>query len=170
MQSFADVQGRQWHVDINVAAIKRVKARLKIDLLEAFTGKLLQELSVNPVLLVDLLFVLCEAQAGALGVTDEQFGEAMAGDAIAAATDAFAAALVDFSPSPRARASLTEIRRLSKEAESKAHDLIDAKLKTINVAELAASAIHQTQVKFGDSFTNAPESQVSTPIPSLSAN
>jgi len=156
MAQFKDNKERSWTIDINVAVVKRVKARIQIDLLEAFNGKFLEDLSRDPVRLVDLLYVLCEAQATAVGITDEQFGEAMAGDSILSATDAFISALVDFSPSPRARASLTEIRRLMKEAESKAHDLVDARIKRIDVNEWAEIAVRQGQEKSGASSTVAP--------------
>ena len=50
----------------------------------------------DPILLCDILWVLCEQQAKADGVTDEDFGSSLAGDSIETATRAFLDELVDF--------------------------------------------------------------------------
>ena len=106
-QSFTDTAGRDWTVAINVNAVKRVKAALSIDLLEAIKGPLIEDFVENPVLLCDTLFVLCQEQADAKGVDSEAFGKAMGGDALDHAVAAFLEALVGFSPGPR-RALLTK--------------------------------------------------------------
>lgn len=62
--------------------VKRVRASLDINLLDAVEGRLIEQLVSDPILLCDVIFVLCQQEAEARGVTDEQFGQAMAGDAI----------------------------------------------------------------------------------------
>jgi len=101
MHLFKDRDARDWSIDINVDAIKRVRAALNVDLLEVVEGKLIDRLTTDPILLVDVLFVLCQSQANDKGITDEQFGRAMAGDAIESAMAAFFADLADFFPSGR---------------------------------------------------------------------
>ena len=66
-----------------------------------------------------MLYVVCKTEADANGVTDEQFGEAMAGDAIDQATKALLEEIVDFSPSPRDRARARRVLE-------KATEMIDA--------------------------------------------
>lgn len=105
MKSFKDTAGRNWQVAINVGSIKRVRDQAEIDLTTVLDPKanLLERLSNDPVLLVDVLWILVAPQAEKLGVSDEQFGEGLGGDALEAATTAFLEALADFFPSGRRR-------------------------------------------------------------------
>lgn len=93
MKSFTDNLGRTWTLVVNVAAIKRVRALCEVDLnaiIEIEDGKpaakLLERLSEDPVLLVDVLYAVCKPECDKKNVTDEDFGAAMAGDAIDLAT------------------------------------------------------------------------------------
>ena len=86
-------------MDINVDAIKRVRAALSVNLLEVLEGSLVQQISNDPILLVDVIFVVCQPEADKRGITDQQFGQAMGGDAIDRATAAFFEDLTDFFPS-----------------------------------------------------------------------
>jgi hypothetical protein len=96
MRTFSDSAGRTWCVSLNVAAVKQVRDLLGLNLLDVFDGKLIDRLATDPILLVDVLYVVCKTEAEKAGVSDVQFGQAMAGDAIAAATDALLKELVDF--------------------------------------------------------------------------
>jgi hypothetical protein len=98
MKTFNDNAGRTWTVAINVDAIKRVKSLLSVNLLEAVEGKLIEQLVSDPVMLCDVLYVLCKPEADAKQVTDEDFGRAMAGDAIDLGTTCLLEELVDFFP------------------------------------------------------------------------
>ena len=90
MKTFRDNKRRVWTIEVNVAAIKRVRGLCKVDLNSIVevdsenrpTARLLEQLSSDPVLLVDVLYAICKPEADKQGVTDEEFGEAMAGDAI----------------------------------------------------------------------------------------
>jgi len=82
MKTFTDNAGRTWTVAINVDAIKRVRDLLEVDLLEVLDGKLIEKLYRDPVLLCDVVYTACKPEADARSVTDEDFGRAMAGDAI----------------------------------------------------------------------------------------
>ena len=106
MHIFTDNKGRKWDVILNVNQMKRVRAVLGIDLVNVITldakGEvkvdLIDRIANDPCLLVDILCVLTEKQAASLGVSDIQFGESLAGDAIEDATKAFLDELVDFFP------------------------------------------------------------------------
>lgn len=156
MKQFTDSAGRDWQVVINVAAVKRVRDTLNLDLL-AIDDSLFGKLVGDPVLLVDLLYVLCRAQAADRGVTDEQFGEAMAGDVIDKATQALLQELVDFFPKARRtilKKVLTKLEQLQAAAIQVAHDRLadpdlDAKLE---------------QLIRGSASTNSPASSASTPL------
>jgi len=82
MRSFKDNEGRQWSVDINVAAIKRVRGLTGTDLMQVIEGTLIEKLICDPVLLCDVVYAICKPEADTRNVSDEEFGKAMAGDAI----------------------------------------------------------------------------------------
>ena len=81
MKSFTDNKGRTWTLEVNVAAIKRVRGLCKVDLNSIVevdsenrpTAHLLEQLSSDPVLLVDVLYAICKPEADKLGVSDEDF-------------------------------------------------------------------------------------------------
>ena len=106
MHIFTDNKGRKWDIVLNVNQMKRVRAVLGIDLVNVITldakgdvkVDLIDRIANDPCLLVDILCVLTEKQAASLGVSDIQFGESLAGDAIEDATKAFLDELVDFFP------------------------------------------------------------------------
>lgn len=96
MRTFSDTQGRQWSVDLNIGAIKRVKSLVGVDLLQTKDGQLLISLADDPVKLADVLFAIVQPQAQSRGVSDEDFGAALGGDTIRLATEAFVEELIDF--------------------------------------------------------------------------
>lgn len=121
MAVFADANGRKWDVDIDVNQIGIVRKRCDVNI-AIFTGNEFAELSrvvSDPVLLCDVLFVLCEEQAKASGVTDVQFGKAMRGDAIVHGADALYEAFANFSPS-RARQPLLDLAQKGREIQNAA--------------------------------------------------
>ena len=136
MHSFVDSAGRSWSVRVDVGAVKRVRSSLGIDLMHVAERKtqdgrepgVLERLASDPVLLVDVLYVLCEEQAKRVGVSDEDFGRAMLGDAIEGAVKAFIGSIVDFFPNPRERAALKRVLVAAEIAAEKARDEAEKKL------------------------------------------
>jgi hypothetical protein len=108
MKTFKDNADRTWTIVVHVTAVKRCRALAEVDLYGLVNDGLqgLGRLLGDPVALVDVLYVLCKDEADKRGVTDEDFGRAMAGDAIEHATKAFLEELTDFFPDPRVRAGL----------------------------------------------------------------
>lgn len=142
MRSFTDSAGRAWDVVINVAAVKRVRGLLGVDLNGLITdgARPLAALLDDPCKLVDVLYVLCREQAEAAGVTDEQFGAAMGGDSLAHAADAFLEELIDFFRDPRARASLRRLIAAGKQAASLAMDEAERVIQSLDPASLAKTS------------------------------
>ncbi|HOI57049.1 MAG TPA: hypothetical protein PLP01_17490, partial [Phycisphaerae bacterium] len=101
MKTFVDNAGRTWTVAVNVDAIKRVRTLCAVNLLEIVEGDLLGRLANDPILLCDVLYAVCKPELDAKGVSDEDFGRAMGGDVIEAATAAFLEEMVGFFPSPK---------------------------------------------------------------------
>lgn len=98
MRTFNDSTGRTWTLTLTLDAAKRVKSLCNVNLLELDAGDppLLTKLGTDVILLCDVIFALVKPQADTLGVSDEQFGAALGGDAILAAHTAFYEELVDF--------------------------------------------------------------------------
>lgn len=161
MKTFTDNAGRTWTVAINIDAIKRVRALLDVDLLEIVDGKLVERLIRDPVLLCDVVYVLCKPEADAQGVSDEQFGQAMAGDVIEHATRAVLEELVDFSPSPRDRATLGRVLKTTYAVMDRARDMIDARLDSGELDRVIEQALQTA----GRSSGAALASSASTPDP-----
>ena len=104
MKAFKDNADRTWEVEVTTAAVKRVRGLVDVDLVgQTLSGDLLDRLADDPVLLCDVIYALCKPQADREGISDEDFGRAMAGDAIERATAAWLEELVDFFPSPKRR-------------------------------------------------------------------
>jgi len=154
MRVFTDNAGRTWAIAINVDVIKRVRGLLNVDLLDILDGQLIERLYRDPVLLCDVVYAVCKPEADARGVTDEDFGRAMAGDAIEHATKALLQELVGFFPSPRDRANLRRVLETTWNVMDKARDLVEARLATVDVEDLVAQAL----VTSGNSSGDAPES------------
>lgn len=130
MRTFKDNQGREWTVEITVAAIKRVRGLAGVDLMEVLEGSngLIEKLVRDPVLLCDVIYAACNPQADERQITDEAFGASMAGDAIEHATAALLEELVDFCPSPRDRANLGRVLMATREVMDKARDVVERRI------------------------------------------
>ena len=160
MKTFKDNADRTWTVTVNVDAIKRVRSLLSIDLMEAVEGKLIERLIGDPVLLCDVIYCVCKEDADAKGITDEEFGRAMAGDAIELATTALLEELVDFFPQGK--------RQLLRKALAKLETLQETMLAVVSERldspELDAQLLAELR-KLGDSSGASPASSESTPVP-----
>ena len=148
MKSFTDNAGRLWTLSVNVAAIKRVRALCDVDLnsiVEMDAGnkpsaKLLERLSTDPVLLVDVLYAVCKPEADARNIGDEDFGRAMAGDAVEHATAALLDEIIDFFPEVKREAFkkiLSATRRFESLARKRMETLLaDGSFEDNLVSEL----------------------------------
>ena len=165
MRSFKDTNGTEWEVSINVNAIKRVREVCKVNLLDIVEGGLVQKLMADPVVLCDVIYVLCKPQADERKISDEDFGRAMAGDAIDAALRGLLEELVDFSPSPRDRTAMKKAMKMIWETMDATHDIIEERLPG-ELKKIAADALSNAKNSFGA----APESSDSTPASSPSAS
>jgi hypothetical protein len=153
MQTFRDNAGRTWAVSVDVAAIKRVRALAGFDLLSVMDGKAVDRLIADPVLLCDVLCAVCRPDAERLGVTDEDFGRAMAGDAIDHATQALLEELVSFCPNPRDRKRLRKFVTTMWTTMEKARDVLERKLD-----ERLEDASRQALTALGGSSGSSPVS------------
>lgn len=165
MRQFTDTKERVWDVELNVRQMKRVRDVLGIDLVNVIqAGKdgavatdTLDRVANDPILLVDILWVLCEGQAKLAGVTDDDFGSSLAGDSISDATRAFLDELVDFFPGAR-RLFLKKAVDLARKYETENLEVLEKALASPEFEErLKTSLIPPAASR---------ESAESTPAPS----
>jgi hypothetical protein len=149
---------------INTLALEQVDAGTGVYLTELLDDQLkgLTELLRRPTRLARVLLVLVEEQLAAKQITPEQFLEALAGDALAQATDAFIEELVDFFPDARGRAGLRTLLAKFREVRELAINEAETRLGRID----AASVVKKS---FGFS-TRSPAKSASRRKPSRSGN
>ena len=146
MKSFADNAGRTWAVQVNVETIKRVQGLLDVNLLDVVDGDLIERLVADPVLVCDVVYCVCKPEADKQNVSDEDFGRAMAGDAIHNAADALLAEIVDFFPPAKRKllaAALEKMRNLETVAMS-------AAMERIETTDFETKLRAQLAAEFGD--------------------
>ncbi len=160
MKTFTDNAGRVWTLTLDVTAVKRVKGRLDVNLYElvddGFKG--LAKLLDDPSALVDILYVLCEEQAGKLGLDDLAFGQGMRGEAIWNAGKAFHAEYADFFHDPRVKAGLLKAIEAADRLETVTMRRVKDDLAAIDLDDLVNRLTRPSG--------NSPASSASTPGPS----
>ncbi len=170
MKTFNDNSGRTWTVSLNVGALKRVRSLCEVDLMAAVEGKLVERLVTDPVLLCDVLFAICAEEAEKKGVTDEEFGRSLAGDAIDAGTTALLEELVDFFPKRRRevlRSALRKMDALQEKSVKAAMIFIQSPVLDRRVDEALAEILYRAEREgSGESAeTPPPETSGSAAVP-----
>jgi len=159
MRTFADSAGRQWKVELTLGAAKRIQALTGVNLLELDRGDppLLTRLGLDVMLLCDVIFAVLEPQAEAAGVSDEQFGEALGGEAILAARTAFFEELADFFRR-LGRADLARAIPAQEKLLAVAVERADRRIGEVDVEQAARQIV-------GDRSLSLQASSESTPSP-----
>ena len=178
MKTFRDTAGREWAITVDVNAIKRVMKApieylgepLKVNLLELVDpdGELLKKVVAYPPLVCDIAYALCKPQADAQKVSDEDFGRAMAGDAIDAAATAFLEELACFFPKGRRdllRKALAKLRTLETIALSAANTRLDSPDLENQLLEMIRHGGASAETAAGGSVGSSPALSGSTPAP-----
>jgi len=159
MKTFTDSAGKTWTLSLTIDSAKRVKGLLDVNLLDLTGGEppLLTRLGADVILLCDVLYAMVKPQADAAGVTDEQFGAALGGEAILAAQTAFYEELMDFfrkaGHGEVAKAVETQRRMIDMTVQR-----IETRIEHLDIETLLDAAL-------GKSSTNWPASPESTPDP-----
>jgi len=159
VKNFTDANGRDWSISITIAQVKKLRDKCDVDLVADNLGETLTQIGNDPVALCDCIYTLCEDQIEKAGLSPEQFGEALAGDSIDDATDAFLDALVEFTPKKK-RAILRGVLTKLYEAEDRA---ISAAMTYLESDEFESDL--KNALTFGEKSTNSPALSASTPDP-----
>lgn len=100
--SFKDDEGREWHLRLNHTLVAEIRDALGVNLHHVDEqAKALQRMAEDPVLLVNVVYLVCERQCQRLKISDEDFGRGFGGDTYQAAVEAFQEAVLLFTPPPR---------------------------------------------------------------------
>lgn len=164
MKIFKDLKNETWEIIINVAAIKKVRDLLHADLLDIQTT--LPRLLGDPIFLVDVLYCLCKSQADAKSISDEQFGEGMAGNCLGFAKNSLIEELKSFFPSPEEREA---VDRLIHKGNEMIGLLRKKSLLKLEQTDMEAEADKILEL-FGETSMNSLGSSESTPQISPSVN
>lgn len=135
MKEFKDNKDRKWPVIVNVGTVKRVRSLLDVDLMTVVEGDLLERLRLDPVLLVDAIYVVCQPECEKRNVSDEEFGAALTGEAIDGALTAFLEELVNFFPRP-ARTLLQKALAGMAQTDELAEKVLTRKIESLDETEL----------------------------------
>jgi len=165
MEKFKDRNGEEWSIDISVEDLRMVRDQLGLNLLEIIEGPLLEEFARDPVRLIDVLAVLCREQMAHRGIDAAAFGRRFSGDALEAAAEAFAGAIVAFFPRSR--------RELFRRAIEKGREINQAQLAIARRRIEEAKPQEMAEVllsKPGAKSADAPGSSESTPGHGTSAS
>ena len=101
-----------------------------------------------------MIYIVCKPEADQNKITDEQFGRAMAGDAIEHATGAFLEELVDFFPEAKCQVLRKALEKYKK-AQSLAIEIMNKRLDNLEMEKQVESVLRNTS----DSSGSLPESQ-----------
>jgi len=160
-RSFKDNEGRTWLIDINTTTLKRIRALTGVDLMEIVSGKLIDRLYQDPVLLCDCVYAACKDEADTRNISDEDFGRALAGDAIDAATEALLDDTVSFCPNRRDRAIAGRVLTTTRKYMERARDVVEERIDSGAMEQ----AVERALTIATDSSGDAPELLASTPGP-----
>ena len=141
MKTFKDKADRNWTIGINLAAAKRLRDTLNVDLLQPEIGDppLLTRLGTDEILLGEVLCCLLADQFDAHKVSADDVLAAFDGQTLLAAQEAFYEDLVDFF---RGRGRTDRARAVAKQAEMIAATvaLAEKKIDEIDVGEVIDGA------------------------------
>jgi len=168
MASFRDSEKREWLVRLDAPTIIEVRQQCEIDL-AAVDGRPYEKMRDDPILLVDVLYVICREQIKQAGLTDIDFGRSLVGDAIDGATEAMGDAIADFSPRHRRevlRAMVAKAEQIQATASRQAVERLGDPKLTAELEQAMEERLTQEMEKALTrlrSATNSPASSESTP-------
>lgn len=140
--NFVDNKDRKWSLVLNIGTIKKVKADTGFDFLkhsEAADSPLLL-LAGDYVLLADVLYSLCDSQCKERGISVDDFAEGLLGDALDSALNGVSEAVINFTPNPKRRETLTQLWKKIRAIESLELHKAEAQIANLNYGQLSTNS------------------------------
>lgn len=161
MHIFKDTNGKTWTIEVNVLAIKKVRAHCNINLLDVLDVEqggdgLLDRLAEDPVLLAEILYAICVPDQEKTEEKENAFMAALAGDAVEQATMALLEEIADFFPKAKG-ALLRKVLKVARAQETKAAASLE---KILQSPDLEAG-LEEAMASSLQPSTKSPESSES---------
>ena len=165
MKTFRDAQGREWTIEVNVTALKRVKDATGVDLTKVIDpgADVISRLADDVFLLFDVVCALLKPQLERHGLSAEEFGAGLDEDATEKAATALFEGIIDFFREEKRTLLKRAFSKVKAAAEKTQNEAINRAMKEVE-SEAFDQAIHAAMS--GSSSTSLPESSPSTPAPS----
>jgi len=152
---FKDKNGKQWDCNVTVGAVKRVKNLCGFNLIP-LTGEKIKTFYDDIPLFVDVVYSVIKPQADKCDITDEQFGEALDGDAIYLATSALLEGVVNFTPNPKQRAMMEKLLKSVRDGMEYSLNAAEKEMEKLDLTGEIQKKIDCIASQFQQS-TNSPE-------------
>jgi len=127
MSTFKDKQGREWTIALDVPLCRETQ-KLGVDFLNLKVDPI-AKVSMDPLLLADVLWACCKSQASSLEITQDDFQKSLGGDEFDAAIASIKEAIVHFRPESQ-RAAVLEQLKQNEKVQSEGFDLAISKIET----------------------------------------
>lgn len=162
MKTFRDAGGREWTVEVNVAALKRVKDATGVDLTRVVDpdSDVIGRLSEDVFLLFDCVCALLKPQLEKQGLSAEDFGAGLDEDATEKAATALFEGIIDFFREEKRMLLKRAFSKVKAAADRTQHEAVEKAMKEVE-SEAFDEAIRAAMS--GSSSTSLPESSASTP-------
>lgn len=134
MHQFKDIEGDEWTVNVHALALAKVESVLGVSFSEPGEqdGPLMR-IIYNPIFAFQVIYLLCEGQAKARGLSDEKFSERLVGDAFSTARQTLLNAIAEFFPDPSRRKAAKQLVQTMFEAEKLLVSKAAEKLKGLDM-------------------------------------
>lgn len=152
MPTFTDNAGREFNVAITGLGVKKLRSELGINVADGFDARAKEKRSLVAMIdedyttLFDVLYVLCQGQCEAFGISGEEFADALFGDAIEHATTALLEALCDFFPSQKRKILRAMLRRTQERRVILTEEQIETAVNQIVDSAMSRSSAFSTSL------------------------
>ena len=125
--TFKDLHGNKWTVEVNMATVKRIKDSLDCNIADLNNKETMTKLADDIVFLVDVIYLCLKPQLDEKGISDVEFGQSLDGETVNQASEAFMEAFIAFFPA-RTRRRLETARSLGIALNNQFQNQLDLEL------------------------------------------
>ena len=166
MQTFKDAEGREWIVELNVRAIREIKARTGVNLSELMSldfdsANSVSEALMDTMTVADMLWVVCESQRT---ISKEDFESAIKGDVVEAAESALMESVIEWFPK-RKREVLRKLTTLPEKVIQQMVEFMENQAAEATEETTKTDMTQENTEQPGTQSTTMQESVASIPTP-----
>lgn len=156
-REFTDVDGRRYLVRVSIGTRRKLIAACGIDIAKLIDERfgLLEKITGDLEIMVNVLWVTVEDQARGYGLDEQRFAESLLGDCVFDAGRVLCLAIADFFPDRDVRAAVREVMKTAWQVNRRATELAAAKVRKlladVDVETLAKKLTSSSPVASGSS-------------------